>query len=86
MKPKGIAPLYPFGFGLSYTTFSLSKPRAAKRFPAKGPLTVRAAPTNTGSRAGAEVVQLYVSQRDPSVVRPKKELKSFPPGGAGSGQ
>lgn len=57
--------------------FTLSKPHAAKRFPAKGPLTVRVALTNTGSRSGAEVVQLYVSQRNPAVVRPKKELKAF---------
>ena len=76
-ETKGIEPLYPFGFGLSYTTFSLSKPHAAKKFPVKGPLTVRVALTNTGSRSGAEVVQLYVSQRNPTVVRPKKELKAF---------
>lgn len=76
-ETKGIEPLYPFGFGLSYTTFSLSKPHAAKQFPVKGPLTVRVALTNTGSRSGAEVVQLYVSQRNPTVVRPKKELKAF---------
>ena len=76
-ETKGIEPLYPFGFGLSYTTFSLSKPRAAKIFPASGPLTVRVVLTNTGSRSGAEVVQLYVSQRNPAVVRPKKELKAF---------
>ena len=40
-------------------------------------MTVRVALTNTGSRSGAEVVQLYVSQRNPTVVRPKKELKAF---------
>lgn len=76
-ETRGIRPLYPFGFGLSYTTFSLSKPRAARIFPEKEPLKVRVTLSNTGERDGAEVVQLYVSQRNPSVLRPVKELKAF---------
>lgn len=76
-ETKGISPLYPFGFGLSYTTFALSKPRAAKEFPADKPLCVSVRLTNTGDRAGSEVVQLYVSQDAPTVLRPRKELKGF---------
>ena len=76
-ETKGIAPLYPFGFGLSYTTFELSKPRAPKAFPADKPLKVSVTLTNTGDREGAEVVQLYVTENAPTVLRPKKELKGF---------
>ena len=76
-ETKGIAPLYPFGFGLSYTTFELSKPRAPKTFPADKPLKVSVTLTNTGDREGAEVVQLYVTENAPTVLRPKKELKGF---------
>ena len=76
-ETKGIAPLYPFGFGLSYTTFALDKPRAAKVFPADKPLKVTVTLTNTGARNGEEVVQLYVSENSPTVVRPRKELKAF---------
>ena len=76
-ETKGIAPLYPFGFGLSYTTFELSKPRAPKVFPADKPLKVSVTLTNTGDREGAEVVQLYVTENAPTVLRPKKELKGF---------
>jgi len=50
-ETKGIAPLYPFGFGLSYTTFELSKPRAPKAFPADKPLKVSVTLTNTGAHA-----------------------------------
>lgn len=65
-ETKGIAPLYPFGFGLSYTTFELSKPRAPKAFPADKPLKVSVTLTNTGDREGAEVVQLYVTENAPT--------------------
>ena len=74
---QGIEPLYPFGFGLSYTTFELTAPRAGTRMPDRGPLSVRVTLTNTGACSGAEVVQLYVSQIAPRVMRPKKELKAF---------
>ncbi len=76
-ETKGIKPLYPFGFGLSYTTFELTAPQAEIQFPNQGPLSVCVTLTNTGVYTGAEVVQLYVSQITPSVVRPKKELKAF---------
>ncbi len=76
-ETKGIKPLYPFGFGLSYTSFALSKPRADKTLTAAKPLKVSVTLTNTGKRAGAEVIQLYVSENEPSVVRPVKELKAF---------
>ncbi len=71
---KGIEPLYPFGHGLSYTTFELGKAKVRKDGDNyKVTLTV----TNTGERDGAEVVQLYVGEDNPTVLRPKKELKAF---------
>jgi len=76
--------LYPFGFGLSYTTFtyspvtlSSSTVRAADLNAGKPGLTVTAEVRNTGSVAGTEVVQLYINQRGTSVSRPIRELKGF---------
>jgi len=71
-------PLYPFGYGLSYTTFtygdvSVSKPEITD----KDELSVSCAVTNTGTRPGEEVVQLYVRDLVGSVTRPLKELKAF---------
>jgi len=70
------APLYPFGHGLSYTTFSYGIPQLnTAQLPADGELTVTTTITNTGSVAGEEVVQLYVHDRVASRVRPVRELK-----------
>lgn len=71
---KGIRPLYPFGFGLSYTTFELSKPAVRQK---DNTIKVRITLTNTGKREGAEVIQLYVTENNPTVLRPQKELKAF---------
>ena len=76
-EAKGIEPLYPFGFGLSYTTFELGKAKGAKEISAEKPLKVTVRLSNKGNMAGAEVVQLYVSENNPTVLRPKKELKAF---------
>ncbi len=76
-EAKGIEPLYPFGYGLSYTTFELNHAKAAKQISAEKPLKVTVRLANTGKMAGAEVVQLYVSENNPTVLRPKKELKAF---------
>jgi beta-glucosidase len=71
-------PLYPFGFGLSYTTFKLSNLRASSSELAKdGAVTVSVDVTNTGSRAGDDVVQLYVKHLGSKVQRPSEELKGF---------
>ena len=71
-------PLFPFGFGLSYTTFALANARlAATSIRRDGATRVLVEVTNTGARAGAEVVQLYVRDRVSSVTRPVKELKGF---------
>jgi len=71
-------PLYPFGFGLSYTTFSYSEPKlSATEIGRDGRLTVSVTVTNTGKRAGTEVAQLYVRDLVGSVTRPIKELKGF---------
>ena len=71
-------PLYPFGFGLSYTTFKLSNLRTSAPSIAKhGNIFVSVDVTNTGSRIGDEVVQLYVSWPHPQVVRPHEELEGF---------
>lgn len=70
--------LYPFGFGLSYTTFSYSKPEvSAASFAANGKVTVSVTVTNSGKVAGEEVVQLYLRDLIGSVTRPVKELKGF---------
>ncbi|MDG2521157.1 glycoside hydrolase family 3 N-terminal domain-containing protein [Caulobacter segnis] len=72
------SPLYPFGFGLSYTTFDISAPRLAKSRIAMGEkVRVEVDVTNTGKRAGDEVVQLYVRDVAASVTRPLLELKHF---------
>jgi beta-glucosidase len=72
------APLYPFGFGLSYTTFALSDLKLAESTigPA-GRTTASVTVTNTGTRAGDEVVQLYVHDVIASVTRPVKQLRGF---------
>jgi len=75
---KKIAPLFPFGHGLSYTTFELGRPTAsAREITADRTITFTVPVTNTGDRAGAEVVQLYVSDPGCTVARPEKELKGF---------
>ena len=71
---KGIAPLFPFGYGLSYTTFAYGKAEATA---ADGGWTVTVPVTNTGKVAGKEVVQLYVEPVEHKVERVKKELKGF---------
>ena len=76
----GKDPLYPFGYGLSYTTFDISTPRLSASSMAIGsetPLTVECTVTNTGDREGAETVQLYVRDLVGSLARPVKELKDF---------
>ena len=74
----GGTPLYPFGFGLSYTTFSYKNLRTSAETMAKdGSVTVSVDVTNTGSRAGDEVVQLYVSHEGSSVERPKEDLRGY---------
>jgi beta-glucosidase len=72
------APLFPFGFGLSYTTFDISAPRlSATQIKAGDPVTVSVQVKNTGKMAGDEVVQLYLHDVVSSVTRPIKELKGF---------
>jgi beta-glucosidase len=71
-------PLYPFGHGLSYTTFELSGARVRKRDVGwDGEIEVDVVVTNTGTRRGDEVVQLYVRDPQAAVTRPVLELKSF---------
>ena len=71
-------PLYPFGYGLSYTSFSYGKLRmVSDEIPASGNLTASIEVTNTGNRLGDEVVQLYIRDRECSVVRPEKQLVGF---------
>jgi beta-glucosidase len=75
---EGIEPLFPFGYGLSYTSFRVENLRvSAEKFPADDGLEVTVDVTNTGDRAGAEVVQCYVGDLEASVPRPVKELKAF---------
>lgn len=75
---KKIRPLFAFGHGLSYTTFGYGKLSAdASKIGPDGAMTLSVDVTNTGSRAGAETVQLYISDTKASVKRPAKELKNF---------
>ncbi len=73
-----VSPLFAFGYGLSYTTFELKNPRLTKKkITTKGATQVQVDVTNTGKRAGSEVVQLYIRDLVSSVTRPIKELKGF---------
>ena len=75
---KNIEPLFPFGYGLSYTHFAYSNLQLVKDSGPTGlPLTVEFELANTGDRAGAEVAEIYVEPVHPSVFRPVKELKGF---------
>lgn len=74
----GFDPLYPFGYGLSYTTFQYGEPQlSAKELSANDVLTVTFDLKNTGKYEGMEIVQLYVQDKFASVTRPVKELKRF---------
>lgn len=73
-----ISPLFPFGYGLSYTRFDIGKPRlSSQRIGVGGAVTVEVDVRNAGDRAGDEVIQLYVRDQTASVTRPIKELKGF---------
>jgi beta-glucosidase len=71
-------PLYPFGYGLSYTTFEYSEPvLSANEMTPEGKIMLSVKVRNTGKRAGAEVVQMYIRDFVGSISRPLKELKGF---------
>ena len=75
---QSATPLYPFGYGLTYTTFSYSNPKVeTPKISADGELRVSAEIRNTGTREGTEVVQLYVHDRVAPTSRPVRELKRF---------
>jgi beta-glucosidase len=74
---KNVEPEFPFGFGLSYTTFAYSGLKVTPRVKAGQPAEVSVEVRNTGKRAGAEVVQLYVHDGHAKIDRPAHELKSF---------
>jgi beta-glucosidase len=77
-EARALPVAFPFGHGLSYTTFALGAPRLSSRtFARDDTLTVEVDVTNRGVRRGAEIVQCYVAPLDPRVTRPPKELKAF---------
>ncbi|GAC1350866.1 MAG: glycoside hydrolase family 3 C-terminal domain-containing protein [Ktedonobacteraceae bacterium] len=77
-EKKHIAPLFPFGFGLSYTTFAYSSlSLSASDIGPDDTLHVSVDITNTGQRAGKEIVQVYVRDQQARLQRPEKELKAF---------
>lgn len=79
LDTHGIQPLFPFGFGLSYTQFSMDQLKVSVvRASARNPLVkVEARVTNTGNVAGVEVAQLYVHEKNARIDRPEQELKGF---------
>jgi beta-glucosidase len=84
---QGITPMFPFGFGLSYTSFELGDLAVDdSKFETDGAVTVYVTVTNVGARAGSEVVQLYVGDEASSVPRPAKELKAFAKVHLGAGE
>lgn len=77
-KQKKVKPLFPFGYGLSYTTFVYSRPIADKKIiSVNDEINFTVTVKNTGEREGHEVVQLYISDKKSSLPRPVKELKGF---------
>lgn len=78
LQAKGIRPAYPFGFGLSYTTFEIGEPKAKRTtYRAGDTVSVEVDVTNTGAVDGKEVVQLYASKPDSKIERAPRELKAF---------
>ena len=71
------APQYPFGYGLSYTTFSISSPQIQGTPSRSGTFRVSATIKNTGSTAGDDVVQLYLHEDDTSILQPVEKLEGF---------
>lgn len=75
---KNIEPLFPFGFGLSYTSFTISDAQlSSSKITKEETIKVSVKVSNTGTQAGATVAQLYVSEKKPTDIRPIKELKAF---------
>jgi beta-glucosidase len=73
-----IAPLFPFGYGLSYTTFGYDNLKLSQnKLSSDGSVTASVDITNTGKRAGEEVVELYIHEPRPQIDRPVRELKGF---------
>jgi beta-glucosidase len=72
-----VAPLFPFGFGLAYTTFAFSDLIVPETADIDQPFDVHVTVTNTGDRAGTEVVQLYVRDEVARVARPQRQLAGF---------
>ena len=78
LDSSGIKPLFPFGYGLSYTSFAYKKLSITPaRAAADEPVTVSLDVTNTGTRTGSDVVEVYVGELHPKITRPPKELKGF---------
>ncbi|GAC1400938.1 MAG: glycoside hydrolase family 3 C-terminal domain-containing protein [Ktedonobacteraceae bacterium] len=77
-EKKKVAPLFPFGFGLSYTTFTYSSLQlSTRRIGPDETLQASVKITNTGPRAGKEIVQMYIRDQQANLQRPEKELKAF---------
>lgn len=77
-ESKEIEPLFPFGFGLSYTHFKITDAKlSATSIPVDGSVSLSIELTNTGNVEGATVVQVYVGEKQPTLIRPPKELKAF---------
>ncbi|MGC9468033.1 MAG: glycoside hydrolase family 3 C-terminal domain-containing protein [Anaerolineae bacterium] len=76
-EEKGVKPLFPFGFGLSYTTFAYSDLEVPEEVTRDEPVKISLTITNTGDVQGEEVIQLYVADKISTLVRPVKELKGF---------
>jgi beta-glucosidase len=75
---KQMPMLFPFGYGLSYTTFEYSNPKmSATTFKDQEEISVSVNVTNTGSMAGKEIVQIYIHDKESKLIRPEKELKGF---------
>ena len=75
---KNIEPLFPFGFGLSYSSFIISDAQlSSSKITKEETIKVSVKLSNTGTQAGATVAQLYVSEKKPTDIRPIKELKAF---------
>ncbi len=75
---KNVQPQFPFGYGLSYTTFKYGKPQlSSKQMTKDGKITISVPVTNTGKMAGKEVVELFIGEDKWVEERPKKELKNF---------